>query len=413
MNLQYGSQGDEVKKLQQQLNKNGYSLSEDGIFGANTDAAVRDYQTKNGLTSDGIVGSLTSGKLYGAAETQQTAETPAAPETPKSNADWYKPSDAVEQYRAALEAQTGTKPAEFDSGYKDKMDALYDQIMGREKFSYDLNGDMLYRQYADQYRRLGQQAMQDTMAQAAGLTGGYGSTYAQQAGQQSYNSYLQQLNDKVPELYQLARDAYDREGAELMDRAELARQGYMDDYSMYRDTVNDWNTERDYLTNRYDSERGFDYDTQYAGWNRENDLSDQARAQAYDEASNLLSMGIMPDDALLEAAGMSASYARQMAAAIQAQMAAGGSGGSGGGGGPKKTPETDTFEERAKLVSKNIATAANGASNAGLSVQAELAFAKQKLDTSNAQQVAQYQALEKLADASLRNKGNPIIVTHL
>ena len=31
------------------------------------------------------------------------------------------------------------------------------------------------------------------------------------------------------------------------------------DYSRYRDTVSDWNTERDYLTNRYDSERSYDY----------------------------------------------------------------------------------------------------------------------------------------------------------
>ena len=46
----YGSQGSAVRQLQNELNKRGYSLDEDGIFGKKTRAAVRDYQKKNGLT---------------------------------------------------------------------------------------------------------------------------------------------------------------------------------------------------------------------------------------------------------------------------------------------------------------------------------------------------------------------------
>ena len=45
----YGSQGSVVKQLQSELNRRGYSLDEDGIFGKKTRAAVRDYQKKNGL----------------------------------------------------------------------------------------------------------------------------------------------------------------------------------------------------------------------------------------------------------------------------------------------------------------------------------------------------------------------------
>ena len=43
----YGSQGDAVRQLQSELNKHGYQLKEDGIFGKNTRSAVRDYQKKN------------------------------------------------------------------------------------------------------------------------------------------------------------------------------------------------------------------------------------------------------------------------------------------------------------------------------------------------------------------------------
>jgi len=62
--LQTGSSGSAVKKLQILLNGLGYSCGTvDGDFGAKTLAAVKKYQTANGLTADGIVGSLTWNKL--------------------------------------------------------------------------------------------------------------------------------------------------------------------------------------------------------------------------------------------------------------------------------------------------------------------------------------------------------------
>ena len=51
----YGSQGSAVKQLQSELNKRGYQLDEDGVFGKKTKAAVRDYQKKNRLTRRGAV----------------------------------------------------------------------------------------------------------------------------------------------------------------------------------------------------------------------------------------------------------------------------------------------------------------------------------------------------------------------
>lgn len=52
--LKIGSRGEDVKTLQRKL-----GLPADGIFGKNTDAAVRHYQLTHGLTSDGIVGDHT------------------------------------------------------------------------------------------------------------------------------------------------------------------------------------------------------------------------------------------------------------------------------------------------------------------------------------------------------------------
>ena len=58
-----GSRGPEVKNLQLILNRKGYPIVDDGDFGPLTDAAVRDFQNKNGLTVDGIVGPKTWEKL--------------------------------------------------------------------------------------------------------------------------------------------------------------------------------------------------------------------------------------------------------------------------------------------------------------------------------------------------------------
>ena len=53
-NLQRGSKGEDVKKVQ-----NFLGITADGDFGPNTEAAVREYQSENGLNVDGIVGSQT------------------------------------------------------------------------------------------------------------------------------------------------------------------------------------------------------------------------------------------------------------------------------------------------------------------------------------------------------------------
>lgn len=57
--LRQGAKGNFVYLLQFILSQFGYNLSIDGIFGANTLSAVQDFQTKNSLTADGIVGPRT------------------------------------------------------------------------------------------------------------------------------------------------------------------------------------------------------------------------------------------------------------------------------------------------------------------------------------------------------------------
>jgi len=61
--LKRGSQGSQVYELQQRLNSFGYRIPVDGVFGSETENAVRDYQTACRLAVDGIVGSDTRTRL--------------------------------------------------------------------------------------------------------------------------------------------------------------------------------------------------------------------------------------------------------------------------------------------------------------------------------------------------------------
>ncbi|WP_078429729.1 peptidoglycan-binding protein [Alkalihalobacterium alkalinitrilicum] len=91
--LRAGSQGQAVTELQELLKEAGYfNTNPTGYYGRVTESAVREYQKKNRLTVDGIVGQQTRSHLLGGtaqsstapAPTQPAASTQAAP-APSSN----------------------------------------------------------------------------------------------------------------------------------------------------------------------------------------------------------------------------------------------------------------------------------------------------------------------------------------
>ncbi len=86
--LRFGSRGPAVQKIQQALIDAGFPLPQfgvDGNFGAETQAAVRSYQTAHGLAPDGIVGPLTMGNmdaLFAAPAPPGPAPVPPGPVPP-------------------------------------------------------------------------------------------------------------------------------------------------------------------------------------------------------------------------------------------------------------------------------------------------------------------------------------------
>ena len=289
--ISYGATGTDVTDLQKKLNQNGYQLEEDGIYGSNTQAAVKDYQKKQGLAQDGIVGAQTWASLQNGESDVGTVKPTSTTSTgtAQTASTGYQQSDTVAQAQQMLNDYMAQKPGEYQSTWQGQLDELMNQILNRKPFEYDVNSDALYQQYKDQYVLQGQQAMMDTMGQAAALTGGYGNSYAQTAGQQAYQGHLQQLTDKIPDLYQLALSKYQMEGNALAD--QYAMLGAREDqaYGRYRDSVSDYYNELQRLYSQYNTERDYDYgqfiDNRNYQYQQDRDaVADQQWQAQYDEA---------------------------------------------------------------------------------------------------------------------------------
>ena len=175
-----------------------------------------------------------------------------------SHAD-YVESDTVKQANALLQQHLAGKPGDWVDPYLDQRMGYLNQYENRDPFSYDFNSDALYNQYKDQYIQQGQMAMMDTMGQAAAMTGGYGNSYAQTVGQQAYNQQLGQLNNIMPELYQMAYDQYNQQGQDLLNMYDLYASLSEEDYGKYQDSMTNWYDQLGYLTDNYSNERNFDY----------------------------------------------------------------------------------------------------------------------------------------------------------
>ena len=335
-----GNTGSSVRELQQKLNQNGYKLDEDGVFGSNTYNAVLDYQRKNNLAVDGVVGDETWGSLG------KVQSAPAQQSTQKSTYTPYDPG-SDKTYQEALKKQQETessKPGEYQGAYDQQLKDIYDKIMNREKFSYDLAGDPLWQQYKDQYTQQGRMAMMDTMGQAANLTGGYGNSYSQAVGQQQYNAYMQQLAAVMPELYDRARDAYDAEGNRMLQEYQLTGDLAADDYSKYQDAYNRWLTERSYAQDNANTA----YDRGYNQWLQE--LTQRNKDREFEESVRQYNESL-------------AEQKRQYDASLASRYSSGGgSGGSGGSSSSKSGGSSVT-------VSRNKESAAGAGTTSFSNIQ--------------------------------------------
>lgn len=195
-----------------------------------------------------------------------------------------------DEYMSIVKQSAGEMPT-FDASYDAELDRMYEKIMNREKFSYDVNEDALYDQYKDIATRQGSMAMEDAIGQSAQLTGGYANSWGQFAGQQAFNQYMQELNSIIPTLEERAYARYAAEGDELYNQYSLAAERRDTAYGRHQDDLANWWQEVSYLTDRADAEYAKEQD-------------------AYSRLIDLITTtGYTPSAAELSAAGMTAGEA--------------------------------------------------------------------------------------------------------
>ena len=120
------------------------------------------------------------------------------------------------------EAVTAAEETPEYQKYYDMRDEYIDQYLNRDGFTYDVDADEIYKGYQKQIQADADRARRQTAAQAASLTGGYGSSYASAMGQAAYNDTMDGLDDVRASLYEAAYNRYQNEGADMLARAELA-----------------------------------------------------------------------------------------------------------------------------------------------------------------------------------------------
>ena len=279
------------------------------------------------------------------AEKQNTTPAPAQSTTTPVQTPG---SDVVAQAQEYLNQQLGGYKSQYGSQITD----LVAQLQNRPAFEYDVNTDPLYLQLRDIWKQDGLMAMEDTMGQAAQLTGGYGNSHAQMAGQQVYNNHLREVAEMVPQLKEAARADYDADTDVLLRNLGLLMEQDSTDYARWMDELErqryaeqqEYDRGRDALADqRYDRE--WEYQTgrdQLADQRYEDELAygreqDQyaRQQQSYDRLLELIiATGYKPTAEELAAAGMTEAEAKAWLGYYTANQTVGGSGG-GGGGNPR------------------------------------------------------------------------------
>ena len=184
----------------------------------------------------------------------------------------------LEQYQNMLNTYDEENPKPTTPESDPRINKLIDEILNREDFSYDAMNDPLYQQYKEAYLREGDRAMRNTLAEVASGAGGM-NTYAVTAAQQANNNYVAQLNDKIPELYQLAYQMYLGEKESKMQDLGILQDMDATQYARYRDTMNDYYNDKTFAYGAYNDaiqqgnwQTQFDYNSK---WNNLNYNTDQ------------------------------------------------------------------------------------------------------------------------------------------
>lgn len=284
--------------------------------------------------------------------------------------DWDRPdfrtSDLTKGYLQKMQETEAARPEAFESRYEGAIQNILDGILNGNPQRFDINKDAnyqaLYDLYSQQYQANANRALRDNMGAMQAATGGYGSTAATAAAGQAYDRAMEGLNDRNMQLMQMAYQMY---GDAQADRyRQLGAVTGLDDtdYARYRDTVGDWQADRNYYANQYQNFFGNDMNRYQfdvgMDWNEYQDRANRAWQEfeygdqrdyqrerdakadydaAFNRALSLAQSGMgIPGTYGSQLEPETLQQLNALAAQVQAEKAAALAGGSGGGGGGRR-----------------------------------------------------------------------------
>lgn len=241
--------------------------------------------------------------------------------SPTTNAGMYGEamSAAFSDYRNAPGFSYDPYTPGVWDGHSDFYNQTRDALQNHGPFEYDYTKDPLYDVYKKEYTREGQRASADALAQAAAMTGGVPSSYANMVGQQAGNYYASQLADKIPELRQQAYNEYNQDFSNLLAKYNAAAQGDQFDYGVWSDAEN--RNRQAWADNlglaQYGYETGMNQRMNTLDMAMQLQALDQANAEndrnnARGQVDAMLAAGQTPTDEMVAAAGYSPEYVAAM-----------------------------------------------------------------------------------------------------
>ena len=356
--LSYGSNGDAVKELQTNLNTvGGYNLDVDGGFGEKTKAAVVDYQKKNGLAVDGVVGDETNGSLAKAIAAKTAAAiSPTKATSPTKQSTSRKTSSQqttvsksvstatpdlryaekapdltpyLDQWRQSAEAQA-EQQADYaaEQGVKELQRAEED---AQKQFQTQRNQVDI-----DEAKALSNQAL---YSESRGDKGGIGAAqYAAIQNTAAKNrltvnqSQTKLATDTARQIADLRAQGEFQKADSLLEISQtyLTQLMQLQQWALsYNMSVDDFNNEVDKWKANYEMQV-----SEITGTFRGQQTFAAKKAEEgklADAGAALLDAGLMPSSAQLSAMGMTKSQAQSYINAVKAATA--GSSGSGSGSG--------------------------------------------------------------------------------
>lgn len=158
-----------------------------------------------------------------------------------------------DQAYQALQNYQSQAPGAYQSQYQNQIDNLMQQLKDRN-FSYNYQNDPTYQQYKRQYESGARRASENAMANAAAVSGGYGSSWATTAGENAYADAMSGLDNVLNSLYSQALSSYTDESNDMYSQLQNLMTAESQAQQRYNQDVADYYNNLSYYQQQYQNE---------------------------------------------------------------------------------------------------------------------------------------------------------------